>query len=225
MRPRYAALLLAALIPSTACETETTEAAPDVVVAAPTEAELLAGKWVREHKAGKTEYEFRADGTYTQLAYATPLATAPDTTTDGTFTAAGGVLTLTTALSAEVGPYVRDGGTFSREQVFLRSGSGEGAVGTWEYTRERNRRTAEGEPLTLDEKVEDRITLGADGAMKWSHKVLGAGGQTLEDVTRDGTWTEEGGVVTTQDPDQVLELKLVGDTLYDTRGSWLYTRK
>lgn len=218
--------LLAALLPlGAACDSEPTSAAPDVVIAGPSEAELLAGTWLRTHKAGKAEYEFRADGTYTQRVYATSTATAPDTTTDGTFSADDGVLTLSTPLSTEIGPYVRDGATFSREQVFRRSASSDGALGSWEYVRERNRRTAEGEPLSLDEKVEDRVVLAGDGSMKWTHRVSNGQGQTTEDVTRDGTWSEQGDLVTTQDPDQVLELKRVGDTLYDTRGSWLYLRQ
>lgn len=226
-RPRAAAtVLLAFMLPlPLACESTPAETAADVAVSEPTEAELLSGVWLRTNKAGKVEYEFRADGTYTQRSYVSATSTDASTVTDGTFTATDGVLTLATALSTETGPYARDGATFSREQVFLRTAGSDGSAGAWEYVRERRRRAAPEDPLTLDEKVEDRFTLNADGTMTWSHRVIAAQDVVAEEVTRDGTWSEKGDLITTQDSDQVLELKRVGDTLYDTRGSWLYLRQ
>jgi hypothetical protein len=218
-----AALALALLAPA-GCE-ETEEAAVvDAGPTAPTETELLAGTWVRSHKAGRAEYEFRADGTYTQRSYQSRDATEPDTVTDGSFEALGSVLTLSTELSTEFGPYVRDGGTFSREQVYLRKSPGDAAAGTWEAIRERKRRSAPGEELTVDEKRTDRLVLNDDGTMTFDHEVVGPNGGVVEQESRTGTWTQEGDVITTQDDQQVLSLKLSGEVLYDTSGSWLFAR-
>lgn len=225
-RPCAAAVAFALALPVViGCDSEPAASAADVTVTQATEAELLAGVWVRTNKAGRVEYEFRGDGTYSQRSYPSATAADPTTVTDGSFSAEGGVLTLSTELSTETGPYARDGATFSREQVFLRKAGSDGAAGTWEYTRERKRRTTPADALTLDEQVEDTITLHGGGTMEWSHRLLGPQGVVLEEVTRPGTWSEEGSTVTTQDAEQVLELKRVGDTLYDTRGSWLYQRK
>ena len=212
---------LCVLLAAGACEQETATVTPDVVTAPPTEAELLAGTWVRTHKAGRAEYEFRADGTYVQSIYGTK--DTPDSTTEGTFSVASGTMALATELSTETSPYVRDGGTFSRERVFLRTSGSSGGQGTWEMTRERRRFDPMVNEQTLDEKIYEKLVLDAAGTMHWSREVSGPGGVQEQDQ-RDGTFTEDGDDVTTQDDMDIISYKVAGDRLYDTSGSWLFKR-
>lgn len=221
-RQFWGAVALLCTLAAGACEQETAAVVPDVQTAPPSEAELLAGTWVRTHKAGRAEYEFRGDGSYVQSIYGTK--DTPDSTTEGSFSVATGTMTLATELSTETSPYVRDEGTFSRERVFLRtSGGGSGPEGTWEMTRERRRFDAMVGEQTLDEKVYEKLVLDGKGTTHWNREVSGPGGIQEQD-DRDGTFTVDGDGVTVQDDMDVISYKVTGDKLYDTSGSWLYTR-
>lgn len=187
--------------------------------------ELIPGVWVRQYASGHEEYDFDPTGAYAFRAYTNGKIT-PDQTSTGTWSASADFLTINTEITQEISPFVVNLDAFSRTQVYLRKSVAEGGLeGTWEYRVERfQTKGGQSDPVLTSTRT-DTLVLFGDGTSTFSSQELTASGVTIGQaiVDRPGTWISEGDTITVSDSVHVVEFKQVGDRIYDTNSSWIYT--